>query len=68
VTPPAPVHGCGNGSVASILVSDASLFYKNKQVNLKNKPKISNLTKKQAQHHMHWLPRKFSKIKNQQEN
>jgi len=45
VTPPAPVHGCGNGSVASILVSDASLFYKNKQVNLKNKPKISNLPK-----------------------
>jgi len=30
--------------------SDARLFCKNKQVNLKNKPKIGNLTEKQAQH------------------
>jgi len=30
--------------------SDARLFCKNKQVNLKNKPKISNLTERQAQH------------------
>jgi len=29
---------------------DARLFCKNKQVNLKNKPKIGNLTEKQAQH------------------
>jgi len=31
-------------------LSDARLFSKNKQENLKNKPKIGNLTKKQAQH------------------
>jgi len=30
-------------------VSDARLFSKNKQVNLKNKLKIGNLTEKQAQ-------------------
>jgi len=29
--------------------SDARLFWKNKQVNLKNKPKIGNLTEKQTQ-------------------
>jgi len=47
------------------LVSDARLFCKNKQVNLKNKPKISNLTENQAQHALAW---KFNKTKNQQEN
>jgi len=30
--------------------SDAKLFCKNNQVNLKNNPKLGNLTKKQAQH------------------
>ena len=34
----------------SVDSSDARLLCKNKQVNLKNKPKIGNLTKKQAQH------------------
>jgi len=29
--------------------SDARLFFKNKQANLKNKPKMGNLTEKQAQ-------------------
>jgi len=38
---------------------------KNKQVNLKNKSKVSNLTEKQAQNA---LPGKISKAKNQQEN
>jgi len=33
---------------AMISRSDARLFCKNKQVNLKNKPKIGNLTEKQA--------------------
>jgi len=45
-------------------LSDARLFSKNKQENLKNKPKIGNLTKKQAQHALAW---KFNKTKNQQE-
>ena len=45
--------------------SDARLFSKNKQVNLKNKPKIGNLAEKQAQHALAW---KFNKTKNQQEN
>jgi len=30
-------------------VSDARLFFKNKQANLKNKPKMGTLTEKQAQ-------------------
>jgi len=30
--------------------SDARLFCKNKQANLKNKPKMGNLAEKQAQH------------------
>jgi len=45
--------------------SDARLFCKNKQVNLKNKPKIRNLTEIQAQNA---LAGKFNKTKNQQEN
>jgi len=45
--------------------SDARLFCKNKQVNLKNKAKIGNLTEKQANMR---LARKFSKKKNRQEN
>ena len=45
--------------------SDARLFCKNKQVQLKNKPKIGNLTEKQAQH---LLAGKFKKTKNYQEN
>jgi len=45
--------------------SDARLFCKNKQVNLKNKQKIGNLTEKQAQNA---LTGKFNKSKNQQEN
>jgi len=47
------------------MTSDARLFCKNKQVNLKNKPKIGNLTEKQAQNA---LAGKFNKTKNQQEN
>ena len=46
-------------------VSDARLFCKNKQENLKNKPKIGNLSEKQAQYA---LAGKFNKTKNQQEN
>jgi len=49
----------------AIVCSDARLFCKNKQVNLKNKPKIGNLIEKQAQHA---LAVKFNKTKNQQEN
>jgi len=48
-----------------LLVSDARLFCKNKQVSLKNKLKIGNLIEKQAQHA---LAGKFNKTKNQQEN
>jgi len=40
---------------------DARLFSKNKQVNLKNKLKIGNLTEKQAQNA---LAGKFNKTKN----
>jgi len=40
--------------------SDARLFCKNKQVNLRNKPKIGNLTVKQAQNP---LAGKFNKAK-----
>jgi len=47
------------------LCSDARLFCKNKQENLKNKPKIGNLSEKQAQDA---LAGKFNKTKNQQEN
>jgi len=36
-----------------------------KQVNLKNKPKIGNAIEKEAEHA---LARKFNKTKNQQEN
>jgi len=36
--------------VGCIANSDARLFCKNKQVNLKNKPKIGNVTEKQDQH------------------
>ena len=43
----------------------ARLFCKNKQVNLKNKPKIGNLPEKQAQN---GLAGKFNKTKNQQAN
>jgi len=46
-------------------ISDAWLFCKNKQVNLKTKQKTGNLTEKQAQHA---LAGKFSRMKNQQEN
>jgi len=45
--------------------SDARLFSKNKQENVKNKPKICNLTEKQAQHA---LAGKCNKTKNQQVN
>jgi len=45
--------------------SDARLFCKNKQVNLKTKPKIGNLTEIQPQNA---LAGKFNKTKNQQEN
>jgi len=45
--------------------SDARLFCKNKRIKFKNKPKIGNLTEKQAQPA---LAGKFSKTKNQQEN
>jgi len=45
--------------------SDARLFAKNKQMNLKNKLKIGNLTEKQAQNA---LAGKFNKTKNWQEN
>jgi len=31
------------------LTGDAKLFWKNKQANLKNKPKMGNLTEKQGQ-------------------
>jgi len=36
-------------SKESACSSDARLFCKNKQANLKNKPKMGNLTEKQAQ-------------------
>ena len=49
----------------NVSVSDARLFCKNKQENLKNKPKIGNLSEKQAQYA---LAGKFNKTKNQQEN
>jgi len=45
--------------------SDARLFCKNKQENMKNKPKIGNLTEKQAQHA---LTEKCNKTKYQQLN
>jgi len=45
--------------------SDARLFCKNKQENMKNKSKIGNLTEKQAQHA---LAGKCNKTKNQQLN
>jgi len=44
-----------------ITTSDARLFCKNKQENMKNNPKIGNLTGKQAQHA---LAGKCSKTKN----
>jgi len=44
------------------LTSDARLFCKKKQVNLKNKAKIGNSTEKQAQNA---FPGKFNKTKNQ---
>jgi len=47
--------------VSNQQISDATLFSKNKQVNLKNKPKIGNLTEKQAQNA---LAGKFNKTKN----
>jgi len=47
------------------VTSDARLFCKDKQENLKNKPKIGNLSEKQAQYA---LAIKFNKTKNQQEN
>jgi len=46
-------------------ISDAKLFCKNKQINLKNKPKIGNFNEKQAQH---VLAGKFNKTNNQQQN
>ena len=45
--------------------SDARLFSKNKQENMKNKPKIGNLTENQAQH---VLAGKYNKTKIQQLN
>jgi len=45
--------------------SIARLFCKNKQENMKNKPKIANLTKKQAQYA---LAGKSNKTKNEQVN
>ena len=45
--------------------SDARLFCKNKQENMKNKPKTGNLTEKQAQYA---LAGKCNKTKNQQVN
>jgi len=42
--------------------SDARLFCKNKQVNLKNKPKIGNLTKKEY-HQISALPGNFNETK-----
>jgi len=45
--------------------SDARLFCKNKQENLKNKQKTGNLSEKQA---LYALAGKFNKTKNQQEN
>jgi len=48
-------------SASSIHISDARLFSKNKQMNLKNKLKIGNLTEKQAQNA---LAGKFNKTKN----
>jgi len=47
------------------MCSDARLFCKNKQCNMKNKPKIGNLSEKQAQHP---LPGKCNKTKNRQVN
>jgi len=47
------------------LISDARSFCKNKQVNLKNKPKIGKLAEKQAQLA---LAGKFNKMKHQKEN
>ena len=44
-----------------VQINDARLFCKNKQVNLKNKPKIGSLTEKQVQQP---LARKFNKMKN----
>jgi len=58
----------GNTSFAVSLLmsnSDARLFCKHKQVNLKNKPKIGNFTEKQVQHA---LAGKFNETKNYQEN
>jgi len=48
-----------------VITSDARLFCKNKQVNLKNKPKIGSLTEKQA---LYALAGKFNKTKSQEEN
>ena len=54
-------NNCHNAvHLRSLLISDARLFCKNKQVNLKNKPKTGNLTEKQAQHPLAW---KFNKTK-----
>jgi len=44
-----------------LIFSDARLFCKNKQVNLKNKPKTGNLTEKQAQHPLAWKLNKTKK-------
>ena len=49
----------------TIMCSDARLFCKNKQYNMKNKPKIGNLTQEQAQHA---LAGKFNKTNNRQVN
>jgi len=49
----------------SLKNSNARLFCRNKQANLKSKPKIGNLTEKQAQHA---LAGKLKKTKNQQDN
>jgi len=38
----------------SFICSDARLFCKNKQANLQNKPKMGNLTEKQAKRAFGW--------------
>jgi len=55
----------GESLLKTFDTSDAKSFCKNKQVNLKNKPKIGNFVEKQAQHA---LAGRFNKTKTQQEN
>jgi len=44
------VQGLHNAASTTSHSSDAKLFFENKQANMKNKPKMGNLTEKQAQH------------------